>query len=258
MMMRARSRPLKKAALVATTCLLIALGAAAQAASQTSPTPYPKQPADWPGEGVVRVFDYMNQNRAYFWTQLDKKQGSVVFAGDSLTGGWRNLEQAFPGLSVANRGVGGDVSRGLLFRFKEDVLALNPTGIVLLIGSADLSTGQANSITVGNLALMLKMARAYSAHVPIVLCTIPPRNNPQAPVPAQQIADLNQRIKQLATQFEHVAVLDLFPLLAKDDGSINELYFNADRLHLNEAGYRVWLSAIKPLFDKLPLMQPAA
>ena len=56
------------------------------------------------------------------------------FVGDSLTGGWKNLAKDFPKLKVANRGLGGDVSRGALFRFKEDALDLNPKAVVIEIG----------------------------------------------------------------------------------------------------------------------------
>lgn len=229
------------------------LNAAPASMAASGPTPYPTRAADWPGQGAIRVFGYMNQNRAYFWTQREKMQGAVVFAGDSLTGGWRDLEQAFAGLKVANRGVGGDVSRGLLFRFQEDVLALHPKAIVLLIGSADLSAQQATADTVVNLQLMLGMARQQSGNVPVVLCTIPPRNNPQAKVPLAQIADLNDKLRQVAAQHERVYLFDLFRLLAKADGGPDERYFHADQLHINEAGYRVWRTALKPLFDHLKL-----
>ena len=57
-----------------------------------------------------------------------KDQGAVVFLGDSITQMWgEGLQAAFPGVKVANRGISGDTSRGVLIRLQEDVLALNPT-----------------------------------------------------------------------------------------------------------------------------------
>lgn len=107
------------------------------------PTPFPDAANDkaWPGTGPIRVHPWMKDNRAWFWSQRDKAQGAVVFAGDSLTGNWKSdqMQAAFPGLKIANRGIGGDVSRGLLFRLQEDVLALKPKALVLLIGTNDLS-----------------------------------------------------------------------------------------------------------------------
>src|SRR5690349_7275368 len=77
--------------------------------------------------------------RKAFWAKREKEQGAVTFVGDSLTGGWKNLAKDFPKLKVANRGVGGDVSRGVLFRVKEDVLDLNPKAVVIEIGNNDLT-----------------------------------------------------------------------------------------------------------------------
>ena len=64
---------------------------ASEAATQSGPTPYPTRAEDWPGKGVVRVFGWMKDNRKFFWSERDKKQGSIVFAGDSLD---RQLENA--------------------------------------------------------------------------------------------------------------------------------------------------------------------
>src|SRR2546428_7879655 len=120
----------------------------------------------------------MVQKRAYFWQFRDKKQGAVVFAGDSLTGNWGELEKAFPKLNVANRGIGGDVSRGLLFRFQEDVLDLNPKAVVILIGSNYLSARQAPADTISNIADILEIAVKQNAALPIVLCKNPPPRSP--------------------------------------------------------------------------------
>jgi lysophospholipase L1-like esterase len=226
-------------------------GAARRPAEKaTGPTPYPKDPRDWPGEGVIRVFDWMSQNRAYFWKFRDKKQGAVVFAGDSLTGNWGGLEEAFPGLNVANRGIGGDVSRGLLFRFQEDVLDLHPKAVVLLIGSNDLSAKQDATDTISNIAAMLEMAEKQDAALPIILCQIPPRASRESPVDLSEVRALNARIARLAEGRKQVIVLDLFGRFAKPDGSPDPQYFKPDKLHLADPGYNKWRETLAPIFSK--------
>jgi lysophospholipase L1-like esterase len=217
------------------------------------PTPYPKEEKDWPGKGVIRVFDWMVQNRAYFWQLRDKKQGAVVFAGDSLTGNWGALEKSFPRLNVANRGIGGDVSRGLLFRFKEDVLDLHPRAIVILIGTNDLSARQDPADTIANLTAILEMAEKQTPALPIVLCKLPPRASPQAPVEASQLQKLNMRIAKLAEGKPHVTVLDLFGLFAKSDGSPDPQYFQPDKLHLADPGYKKWREELESIFARRKL-----
>src|SRR6266568_9507665 len=92
-----------------------AASAPAQAAS--GPTPFPKDAKDWPGKGAIRIFGYMNDYRNSYWRERERKQGSVVFVGDSLVGGWQQLGEDLPGVPVANRGIGGEPTRVLLFRF---------------------------------------------------------------------------------------------------------------------------------------------
>jgi lysophospholipase L1-like esterase len=228
-----------------------AQGASAAAASASGPTPYPKDAKDWPGQGAIRVFGWMNDNRKFFWTERERRQGSVVFAGDSLVGGWATLAKDLPGVPVANRGIGGEVTRGLLFRFKEDVLDLHPKAIVLLSGTNDLSAQQDPKQARSNLAEMIDMAQRAMPGVPIVLCTLPPRNQPQAPVDPKRLAELNEMIKSLAKGREHVAVLDLHALLIDPDGSQHVEYFASDKLHMSPAGYKRWQEALQPLLKQL-------
>lgn len=217
------------------------------------PTPFPdaKDEAAWPGKGPIRVFGWMVDNRKYFWTQREKDQGAVVFVGDSLTGNWTTLAQAFPGLKVANRGIGGDTSRGVLFRFREDVLDLKPRAIVIEAGSNDLSAHANPADVEENLAAMIAQARAQYPTLPIVLCTVAPRDNPTAPTKPGAHADLNARIAKLGAGKANLIVLDLVPPLGTSVSQPVLENFAADHLHLAEPGYQKWAAALRPVLERL-------
>jgi lysophospholipase L1-like esterase len=215
------------------------------------PSPYPSDPADWAGKGAIRVFGWMSQNREAFWRERAEKQHAVVFAGDSLVGGWKTLDRDFPGMKTANRGIGGDVSRGLLFRWKEDVLDLHPKAVVVLIGTNDLSAQQATQDTATNIALLLDAVAQSGNGVPVILCTLPPRNNPKAPLKPGALDDLNRKIEALGHSRKNVQVLDLHALFATRDGSPEERYFQPDQLHLNPVAYSKWHEALQPMLEKL-------
>lgn len=226
------------------------------AAAADGPTPFPdaKEASAWPGQGVIRVHGWMTDNRNYFWTQRQKDKGAVVFVGDSLTGGWKSLAASFPGLKVANRGIGGDVSRGVVFRFKEDVLDLEPAAIVINIGSNDLSAHGDPATIEANIQELIKQARAYKASVPIIVCTIPPRDKADAPAKPGAYADINTRILKLGKPGKDFEVLDLFTLYANKEGKpANPEHFAADKLHLAEPGYQVWAEALKPIFKRMDI-----
>lgn len=224
---------------------------AAQMAS--GPTPFPTDAKDWPGKGAIRVFGWMNDNRKSFWQERTRKQGSVVFAGDSLVGGWGSLAKDLPGLPVANRGIGGETTRGLLFRFQEDVLDLHPKAIVLLTGSNDLSALQDVQQSRSNIVDMLDKAEKELPGVPIVLCTVPPRNHPQSPVDPRQVIELNKLITSAAQGRKNVAVLDVYGLLVDPDGSPHAEYFGADKLHISPLGYQRVRDALQPVLKQFNL-----
>ncbi len=216
------------------------------------PTPYPpaKDEAAWAGRGPIRVHGWMNDNRAYFWTQREKAQGSVVFVGSSMMGNWKGLAAAFPGVKVANRGIGGDVSRGLLFRFKEDVLDLNPRAVVISIGSNDLSSHGAPAAIAANIAAIIDQARAHNPELPLIVCTIPPRDVANAPVKPGAHADINARITALGAE-KNVVILDLYPPFSNEDGTLILDYYAKDRIHFTPAGYERLASVIRPALAKV-------
>ena len=142
---------------VAAGCLLISsVSAAAQVAAppqQGAPQPAPPPPSvaavaapsdpfaipatddGLPGAGPIRRMEWFQnlwkQRRTVWSTQVQRDQGAVVFLGDSITQGWgHGLGAVFPGVKVANRGISGDTTRGVLIRLKEDVLDLNPRAVV--------------------------------------------------------------------------------------------------------------------------------
>lgn len=250
---------LKKSFKAAAAAVLVQTGVAfaadaQSAAAQTGPTPYPAADnnAAWPGKGVIRKFGWMVDNRAYFWKNREKDQGAVVFVGDSLTGGWKNLAKDFPGLKVANRGIGGDTSRGVLFRFQEDVVDLNPKAIVINAGSNDLTAMGKAADALSNLADMIALAQKKNPDVKIVLCTVPPSNNPKAPIKIAEKRALNAGIVKLAEGKPNVAVCDLFTALANAEGTpAQPECFAADQLHFAAPGYAKWIELLKPAFEKL-------
>jgi lysophospholipase L1-like esterase len=240
--------PLRSLLIAITT--LHAIIPAAHAADGPTPFPSAKDESAWAGVGPIRVHEWMPRNRDHFWSQREKDQGAVVFVGSSMMGNWKGLPAAFPGLKVANRGIGGDVTRGLLFRFKEDVLDLNPRAVVMSIGSNDLSAHGAPAGIVANIGAIIDQARAYNPKLPIIICTVPPRDVANAPVKPGAHADTNVHIKALGAE-KNVFVLDLYPPFSNADGTLIPEYYVKDRIHFTPAGYAKLASVIRPALIKV-------
>lgn len=239
---------------------------AALAASAQNPAPQPASPPTDPrfelpttddglaGEGPLRRHDWFRklwrERRSAWATQVAHDQGAVVFLGDSITQGWGDrLATHFPGLKAANRGISGDTTRGLLLRLDEDVLALNPAGVVLLIGTNDLEE-QAPPFTIAaNIRLLLQRLRAHNPRLPVVVCQVMPSAEAKRR-PAYQIRRLNVLIREAVKDQPQVTLLDTWTLFANPQGDASAAEF-PDLLHLNDAAYAKWAAALRPVLETL-------
>ncbi len=214
-----------------------------------------------PGAGPLRRAEWFRQlweERRSAWAgQVAADQGAVVFLGDSITQGWgEDLGKAFGALKVANRGISGDTSRGVLIRLQEDVLALHPAAVVLLVGTNDLEEQAAPAVIAGNLRLIVAALRAHRADLPVILCKVFPSSASKAR-PAAAIRALNELCAGVVKDQPQVTLLETWKPFADAAGDAVAAEF-PDLLHPNAAGYAKWAAALRPVLATLGLCETEA
>ncbi len=249
-------------------CSLLASACLPPLAAQSSPPPPAPTPAyelalpmydnDLPGRGPLRRhtwFQNLWHTRRSAWAQqIEADQGAVVFFGDSITQGWEDtMAAAFPGLKLANRGISGDTTRGLLLRLQHDVLDLNPAAIVLLIGTNDIEEVARNDAITSNVRLLVDRIKAHSRAVPIILNLVFP-SSPEKQRGPEYITDLNARYRAAFKGDPQVIILDTWTLFANAEGNA-KLAEMPDLLHPNADGYAKWSKALWPVFATLGLVE---
>lgn len=212
-----------------------------------------------PGAGPIRRYDWFKnlwaQKRQAWSTRTEQDRGAVVFLGDSITQGWGDdLQGAFPGLKIANRGISGDTTRGVLIRLQDDVLALQPAAIVLLIGTNDIEEKAEPETIAANLRLILGAIRHHAQQrqlppLPVVLCQVFPSAASKAR-PASTIRHLNDLYAALVKGDPNVTFVETWPLFANPNGDAKPEEF-PDLLHPNAAGYSKWAAALRPILATL-------
>ena len=203
-----------------------------------------------PGAGPIRRYEWFQNlwdRKRSGWAKLvQQDQGALVFLGDSITQGWGDtMGGSFPGVKVANRGISGDTTRGVLIRLREDVLSLNPSGVVLLIGTNDLEEKATPEVIADNLKLIIAVLKKHSADMPIILCNVMPSSAAKKR-PADQIEKINQLYFAAVKGDAQVTMLDTWLLFADDKGDSKKSEF-PDLLHPNKTGYAKWAAALRPL-----------
>lgn len=213
-----------------------------------------------PGAGPIRRYDWFQQlweqRRTQWSREAVRDQGAVVFLGDSITQGWGEaFGRHFPGLKAANRGISGDTTRGVLIRLDDDVLALKPAAVVLLIGTNDLEEKATPETIAANLQLILARLKAHNPQLPVVLCAVFP-SAASMRRPADAIRRINALYAAAVKGDPQVLWLDTWTLFATPAGDATPGLF-PDLLHLNDAGYARWAAAIRPVLATLGLIETA-
>ena len=207
-----------------------------------------------PGAGPVRRYDWFKKlwrERRTAWAgRVAQDQNAIVFLGDSITQGWHDdFDGLFPELKTANRGISGDTTRGVLIRLREDVLALNPRAVVLLIGTNDLEENARPWTIASNLRLILDELKRHDPAMPVIVCEIFP-SSPDKKRPAYLIRRTNQLIHELAADQPQVTVVETWKLFAGPQNDAKPEEF-PDLLHPANVGYVKWAGAIRPVLATL-------
>ncbi|MBI3414622.1 MAG: DUF1080 domain-containing protein [Verrucomicrobia bacterium] len=245
--------------------LLLLLGTVAPRAQDKSAATKPAThfeipPTDdgLPGDGPVRRYDWFrklwSERRAKWAARVEQDRRAVVLLGDSITQGWgEDFSGWFPGVKIANRGISGDTSRGVLIRLREDVLALQPQAVVLLIGTNDLEEKAEPETITANLKLILAALKEHNANMPVVLCQVFPSSATKAR-PADKIKKINQLYAEVVKSNAQVTLVETWPLFADTQGDAIPAEF-PDLLHPNAAGYAKWAAALRPIFATLGFVE---
>jgi len=242
--------------LIKTVCLLVFALNFSLLAEATNPSHYalPQSDAGIAGEGAFRNYPGYAKNwlqRREAWSKMiEQDQRAVVFLGDSITQGWGDkFKDKFPSMKLANRGIGGDTTRSILYRLQEDVLKLNPSAIVMLMGTNDLEIALEPEAIARNFELIYKAIKEHSKTMPVVLCKVFPSSETKKR-PADKIKKINELYEAIVKNDPQFTVVDTWTLFANESGDATAKWF-PDLLHLNAEGYDKWAKALTPIFATL-------
>ncbi|MDQ3624182.1 MAG: GDSL-type esterase/lipase family protein [Verrucomicrobiota bacterium] len=209
--------------------------------------------SEFPGAGPVQPgiwFRALWRQRREQWSRdAAKDQGAIVFFGDSITQGWNSLANDFPESKVANRGLSGDTTRGLRFRVSEDVLAVKPRAVSMLIGTNDLALGAEPELVAGNIKAVVAELRAADARMPVVINKVMPRGRQPGRFP-ERIQELNALLEIAFRNDPQITFCDTWSIFDDGTGVCKKEEF-PDMLHPNAAGYAKWRSALAPILEGL-------
>ena len=172
--------------------------------------------------------------------------GKVIFLGNSITegGNWAKLT-GDP--TVVNRGIGGDITYGVLHRL-DDVIKRKPSKLFILIGINDIGKDIPDEAIANNYVKIVRRVQAGSPATRIYIQSILPLNPtvpnfPQHYDKQPHVLHTNQLLKE-AARITQCTYIDLFPLFLDTQQYLDRKYTN-DGLHLTPQGYDVWVKYLR-------------
>jgi len=204
---------------------------------------------------------FMGRHKAFVETA---KAGNIdlLFMGDSITDWWRNpggtnsfprgtngaytgkpvFDKYFGSMKVANFGIAGDTTQGVLWRLQNgEGQGYKPKGIMLMIGTNNTRRNSAPEIAEGVAADVAELRKDFP-DAKILLLGIFPRSTPTNSV-RTTITEINTIISKL-DDGKHVFYLDIGGKFLAADGTIPKDVMS-DGLHPTTKGYEIWAEAVK-------------
>jgi lysophospholipase L1-like esterase len=194
---------------------------------------------------LLVAFGFDSKVKAFQILNKQSTPGGIVFVGDSITQDYP-ISEWFKGLTVYNRGIGGDTTEGLLKRLDVSVHDLKPKTVVLLIGTNDFALLDSTPEQVAaNIERIITLLRVNDPSIRIIIESIYPVNPKIDPFTVgkrtnEQIQKTNAIIKSKSD----ITFLDLYTLLSDLEGNLKKEYSH-DGLHVNMDGYQIITNAIK-------------
>jgi lysophospholipase L1-like esterase len=205
---------------------------------------------------LIIFFSFINQvANAQDWANLKKfkkenyeimnssvKKDYIVFMGNSITEGWLAYHpEFFEENPYINRGIGGQTTSQMVLRFKQDVIDLKPSVVVILAGINDIAqnTGPISiEMIAENIKSMAESAKANQ--IQVVLCSVLPAIDfswRPGLEPAEKVMQLNRLINNYAKN-NHIVYVDYFSAMVDTSNGLKK-ELGTDTVHPNKNGYLV-------------------
>ncbi|MEJ8856136.1 SGNH/GDSL hydrolase family protein [Variovorax robiniae] len=183
------------------------------------------------------------------FAQADKEAppapDGIVFVGSSTIRMWKHLAADFPAQpNVLNRGFGGSTLSDCSLLARELVLRYKPRQVVVYAGDNDLAEGQTPLQVLTSYVRLSAAVRAELPNARISFISVKPSPSRAALLP--QIRETNDIVAAYLRTQANSDFIDIYTPMLGSDGRPRTELFLPDMLHMTDAGYRIWQSAVAP------------
>lgn len=174
--------------------------------------------------------------------------GAILLVGSSSIRKWTNAPAQFPHHRLIMRGFGGSYVADSVAFADRIVIPYKPKLILLYAGDNDIAADKSPAQVFKDFKDFVVKVQVALPKTRIAFIAIKP--SPSRIKFINEIKAANELIQEFITEHPGLVYVDIYtPMLGADAKPRAEL-FVSDQLHLNDAGYKLWASIIKPVLEK--------
>ena len=182
------------------------------------------------------------------WEICELKKTNIVMLGNSITYGI-NWNEALNRIDIANRGISGDNTEGILNRM-EYVYNLNPKAVFIMAGINDIYADIPLDSIIANYEKIIDILIEKKV-IPIIQSTLYVSKKWKKAEEKNLIVEkLNNYLKNIASQ-KRVKYVDLNAKLSENGFLKDDMTY--DGLHLTAKAYKIWIEEIKKILASMKL-----
>lgn len=196
------------------------------------------EPADGPErwESAIRKFEEADR-------ESPPPKGGIVFIGSSSIVRW-DVEKAFPGLPVINRGFGGSQMADSVAFASRIVVPYRPQLVIVYAGDNDLARDKTAEQLAADTQAFVDQVHAALPAAQVIVLPVKPSIKRWSLIETQREA--NQQVAAMLKERPWTKVVDVATPMLGEDGQPRAELFVEDGLHLSAAGYELWNKILAP------------
>jgi len=167
----------------------------------------------------------------------------ILVTGDSDITYWSTLEEDLLPWNAWNCGFGGATTRQVAYYADRLILPHRPSRVILNAGDNDLGKGATPEEVVGDTDWFVSKLLEAVPDVRIFIMSLK-RTELREPF-WKKIQETNRRLGEYAHGDQRLRFVNVTTVMLHPDQSVRTDLYRDDRLHLNEAGYRVFAGVIR-------------
>jgi len=174
-------------------------------------------------------------------------EAATLFVGSSSIVGW-DLSKHLPEFETINRGFGGSQIADSTHFADRIIIPYKPRTVVLYAGDNDIAGGNSPERVAADYLLFVEKVRAGLPDARIIFVAIKPSIARWEMVEAMRRA--NKLVRAIIKAHDNMTYVDIDAPMIGEDGEPRAELFKDDGLHLNEDGYALWTSIIRPYLEE--------